>query len=102
VEFYICVTPNAKKKRINISENGVKVYLTAPAVDGKANKALIEFLAEYVGCARNTQGAWELVDLEDSGSLFDNRTILTIRKNQISITKGLKSRDKTITIVGLI
>lgn len=62
----IKVIPNAKK---NEFKNG-KVYLTAPAVEGKANKALIEFLAEH----------------------FD------VKKSQITIMKGLKSRTKIIRI----
>jgi len=48
----------------------LKVHLTAPAVDGKANKALIVILSEY----------------------------FKKRKNQIKITKGLKSPLKTINI----
>lgn len=42
------VTPNAKQNTIEwLDEDTVKVRLTAPAVEGKANKALIEFLAEH-------------------------------------------------------
>ncbi|MDP8266165.1 MAG: DUF167 domain-containing protein [Candidatus Aceula meridiana] len=52
---------------------GGKVYLTAPAVDGKANKALIQFLAKHYN----------------------------VRKADITIIKGLKSRHKTINIKGL-
>jgi len=44
--------------------------LTAPAVEGKANRALIEFLAEHFG----------------------------VKKAQISIIKGLQTRRKTINI----
>ena len=68
----IKVIPGAKKQRC-VSENGrVKVYLTAPAVDGKANKALILFLAEHFG----------------------------VRKSQVEIIKGLKSREKVVKING--
>ncbi|MCA9400331.1 MAG: DUF167 domain-containing protein [Candidatus Omnitrophica bacterium] len=41
------VIPNAKKERVQ--EEGVdtlKVWLTSPAVEGKANKALIQLLAK--------------------------------------------------------
>ena len=48
----------------------LKVYLTAPAVEGRANKALIEVLADYWG----------------------------VKKSQIEITKGLKIRHKTVMI----
>ena len=67
----IKVIPGAKKNRV-LEEGGriVKVYLTAPPVEGKANEALIEFLAGHFG----------------------------IRKSQIEIIKGLKSRNKVIII----
>ncbi|MBF0522606.1 MAG: DUF167 domain-containing protein [Candidatus Omnitrophica bacterium] len=69
----IKVVPQAKKELIK-EENGIlKVYLMAPAVDGKANDALIVYLAEY----------------------------FQVKKRDVQITKGLKSRHKTITILGL-
>ncbi|MFA5183383.1 MAG: DUF167 domain-containing protein [Syntrophales bacterium] len=47
------VVPNAKKERL-LAEGGiVKVYLNAPPVDGKANDALIEFLAEHYKVRRS-------------------------------------------------
>ncbi len=64
------VVPGAKKNIIKEEAGILKVYLTAPAVDGKANKALIESLSEY----------------------------FHVRKSQIEITKGLHSRYKTINI----
>jgi len=66
------VIASAKQNSVKKDEGFLKVYLTAPAVDGKANKALIEVLAEY----------------------------LHTRKKNLEITKGLKSRNKTITILG--
>ncbi|HNV24550.1 MAG TPA: DUF167 domain-containing protein, partial [Candidatus Omnitrophota bacterium] len=67
------VIPKAKKEFMK-EENGVfKIYLTAPAVEGKANDALIAFLSEH----------------------------FKVRKRAIEITKGLKSRYKTITILEL-
>ena len=64
------VIPGARKNSLS-EENGIfKVHLTAPAVDGKANAALIAFLAEH----------------------FD------VKKRGIEIIKGLKSRRKTINI----
>lgn len=62
----IKVVPNAKKNQF---KNG-KVYLTAPAVEGKANRALTIFLAEY----------------------YD------VEKSQIKIIRGLKSRNKVVRI----
>ena len=62
--------PGAKKNFIKKEVDFYKVHLTAPAVEGKANKALVEYLAEYFG----------------------------VKKNQIEIIKGLKSRNKTVNI----
>jgi uncharacterized protein len=42
------VTPRASKNEIVevLSDGTVKIHLTAPPVDGKANEALLKFLAE--------------------------------------------------------
>ena len=62
--------PGAKKNFFK-EENGIyKIYLTAPAVEGKANVALIEYLADH----------------------------FNVKKSQIEIIKGLKSRNKTVNI----
>lgn len=66
------VCPNAKKELLKQEGDIFKAYLTAPAVDGKANKALIDLLSRH----------------------------FAVRKSGIEITKGLKSRIKTITIWG--
>ena len=66
----IKVVPGAKKNLLKEEAGGVKVYLTAPPVDGKANEALVDFLAEHYG----------------------------IRSSRIEIIKGLKSRNKVINI----
>jgi len=68
------VIPSAKRNTINFETDPVKVHLTAPAVDGKANKALVAFLSDYY----------------------------KINKSNISIIKGLKSRHKTIIIEKII
>lgn len=46
--------------------------VTAPPVEGKANAALIELLAEFLG----------------------------VPKRQISIEKGLSGKDKTVMVAG--
>ncbi|OGX07259.1 MAG: hypothetical protein A2Z88_06200 [Omnitrophica WOR_2 bacterium GWA2_47_8] len=70
MDITVKVIPSAKKNSA-VEEAGVlKVHLTAPPVDGKANKALIGFLAEYYN----------------------------IRRSKIEIIKGLQSRIKTIRI----
>ncbi|KAF0133792.1 MAG: hypothetical protein FD145_1108 [Candidatus Saganbacteria bacterium] len=64
----IRVVPNAKHNKVLEEKDRLKVYLTAPAVDGKANKALIEILAEH----------------------------FNMRKSKIKIIKGEKNREKVI------
>jgi uncharacterized protein (TIGR00251 family) len=48
--LYVRVKPRASKNEIVeiLSDGTVKVHLTAPPVDGKANDALIKFLAEIL------------------------------------------------------
>ncbi len=66
----IRVIPNAKENKVIPADNGLKVRVTAPAFGGKANKAVIEVLAKHLG----------------------------VRKSDIRITRGEKSREKTIEI----
>ena len=78
MKIEIKVIPGAKKNAVKHeqdmwADDTWKVYVSAPAVDGKANKTLIDLLARHFG----------------------------VRKSQIEITKGLKSRYKTITIKGI-
>lgn len=70
MKIEIKVIPGARKNLFKEDGPIAKVYLTAPAVDGKANKALIDFLSDH----------------------FDTS------KSRIEIIKGLKSRIKTINI----
>ncbi|MBU1870843.1 DUF167 domain-containing protein, partial [Patescibacteria group bacterium] len=64
--IHIKVIPNAKKNEVLEKDEKFRVYINAPAVDGKANKAIIKVLAEF----------------------------LKIKKNDIKIIKGEKSREK--------
>jgi uncharacterized protein (TIGR00251 family) len=50
----IKVIPNAKQNKIVEDQGRIKVYLTAPAADGKANKALIEFLSEHYNVKKSS------------------------------------------------
>lgn len=70
----IKVIPRAKETKIvSCNDDLIKIRIHAPAEDNKANEALIDFL----------------------------KSILKIRKDQITILKGKTSRDKLITIEGL-
>lgn len=67
------VIPNAKQNKIVEESGRMKVYLTAPPVEGKANKALVEFLAEHY----------------------------KVKKRDVAIVKGETSREKIVNIAGL-
>ena len=72
MKINVKVVANAKKNSIKEENGCLKIYLTAPAVEGKANKALIDFLAVH----------------------------FVVKKGQIEIIKGLKSKNKTVNISG--
>ena len=58
------IQPGAKKTEIvGLHGEALKIRLAAPPVDGKANEALLEFLAEKVGARRT---ALELVSGQTS------------------------------------
>jgi uncharacterized protein (TIGR00251 family) len=68
------VVPNAKVDRVVGEHAGaMKIKLSAPAVEGKANAALIRFLAEQ----------------------------LKLPRHSIVLERGHRSRDKLIRIDGL-
>ena len=69
------VIPRAKKNEISgfMADGSLKIRLTAPPVDGKANQALIKLLANTLG----------------------------VSTSQISISSGEHSRNKSVFIDGL-
>lgn len=64
------ISPNASKNEIIKEEAGLKVKITAQPIDGKANKAMIEFLSKQ----------------------------FKIPKSYFEIVRGETSKDKTILI----
>ncbi len=62
------ISPNAKKNEIIKDESGIKIKITAQPVEGKANKALVEFLSKQ----------------------------FKIPKTSVQIIKGETSKDKTV------
>ena len=64
------VIPKAKKDCVSEEDGNLKLYVRAPAIDNKANKALIKMLARHSN----------------------------VRKGNIRIVKGEKSREKIIEI----
>ncbi|MBI4949303.1 MAG: YggU family protein [Deltaproteobacteria bacterium] len=66
--------PRSSKNAVEgVQENSLKIKLTAPPVEGEANRALIEFLSDLLG----------------------------IRKSAFSIDSGTKSREKRVRVEGL-
>ena len=74
VSFAVKVHPRAKKNAITGEiGNALKISLTAPPIDGRANEACITFLAD----------------------------VLNVPRSSITITSGQSSRNKTIHIAGV-
>lgn len=69
----IKVLPRSSRNEIvgKMADGSIKVKLTAPPVDGKANDALVELLSEEY----------------------------KIPKSRVRITKGLTSKNKTVEII---
>ena len=73
VKISLRVVPGASKNEISVLDGAWKIRLTAPAVEGKANRALVEFLAKKLG----------------------------INRGCIELAAGATSRNKSIIISGL-
>jgi uncharacterized protein (TIGR00251 family) len=74
IYLHVKVQPRASRNEIGEAlGNELKVKITAPPVDSAANEALIEFLAEKLGCARSL----------------------------VQLARGATSRHKVIAIHGL-
>lgn len=69
------VTPRASRNEIVdiLSDNTVKIRLTAPPVEGKANQALIDFLSD----------------------------LLQVPKSSVEIVAGATGRDKLVSILNM-
>jgi uncharacterized protein len=53
IRLKVRVTPNARKNTVvSWTEDEVRLKIKAPAVEGKANAALIEYLSELTGVPR--------------------------------------------------
>ena len=74
VTFAIKLVPRASRNQVSgIEGDAIKIRLHAPPVEGKANAALIEFLAEILG----------------------------VRRAQIEIVSGQTSRHKLVRVRGM-
>ena len=71
--FRVRVQPGASKNEIvGVQQDALKIRISAPPVEGKANKALVQFLAEQ----------------------------LAVKRSQVEILNGHATRCKTIHIIG--
>jgi uncharacterized protein (TIGR00251 family) len=74
VRFEVRVQPRASRTEIAGEYNGaIKVRLSAPPVDGAANDALVDLLAEK----------------------------LSVPRRDVSIVSGASSRSKTVAVAGV-
>jgi len=74
VVLTVRVVPRSSRNQIVGMENGaLKIKLTAPPVEGAANAALIEFVAEW----------------------------LSVRKSAVTIMSGDKARRKVVRVSGV-
>jgi uncharacterized protein (TIGR00251 family) len=66
--------PRARKSGVTGEQNGaLKLAVNAPASEGRANKAVVELLRELLG----------------------------VRRSQVELIQGSKSRDKKVFILGV-
>lgn len=74
VRLHLFIQPKSSKNEIVGPHNGeLKIKITAPPIDGRANEGLIEFLSDY----------------------------LDIPKRSILLVKGETGRHKTIDLMGI-
>lgn len=69
-DYVVKVIPNAKIIRVEQSSNKIKVWVNSPAINGKANKAVLKLLSDH----------------------------LKVKSREISILKGEKSPMKMIRV----
>lgn len=74
VIFPVRVVPRSSRNQIvRVEGDALKIRLTAPPVEGKANEALVKFLAEF----------------------------LNVSRSQIQIMSGDKSKSKMVRVRGV-
>ena len=74
VRLNVRVQPKASRNALTVEPDGrIRVALTAPPVEGEANKALVAFLAERLG----------------------------VPKRDIALIRGTASREKVVEIKGV-
>lgn len=71
--FQVRVTPRARQNKVQPQPDGsLKVHVTAPPEDGRANEAVVETIAEWLG----------------------------VKRRQVAIVSGVTSRNKLVQVTG--
>ena len=74
IRFSAIIQPRSSKNEVTgVYKDALKIRLTSPPVDGKANKACLQFFAKWLG----------------------------ISPSEIRIVQGLSSKSKTIEVADL-
>lgn len=74
ITFAVRVNPRAKRNAVTKTADGsIKVYVTAPPEDGRANEAVVETIAEWLG----------------------------VKRRQVEIASGATSRNKVVRAAGV-
>jgi uncharacterized protein (TIGR00251 family) len=72
--FNVRVQPRAKRNAVTkVADGSLKVYVTAPPEDGRANEAVVETIAEWLG----------------------------VKRRQVEIIRGATSRNKVVAVAGV-
>jgi uncharacterized protein (TIGR00251 family) len=73
--FLVRVQPRAKRNAVQLAAGGgLKVYVTAPPEDGRANEAVVETIAEWLG----------------------------VKRRQVEIISGSTNRNKVVAVTGIV
>ncbi len=73
ITFAVRVTPRARQNKVQPQADGsLKVYVTAPPEDGRANEAVVEVIAQWLG----------------------------VKRRQVEIVRGATSRNKVVRVTG--
>ena len=73
--FSVRVTPHAKQNKVQRQTDGsLKVYVTAPPEDGRANAAVVETIADWLG----------------------------VKRRDVEIIRGATSRNKIVRVTGVV
>jgi uncharacterized protein (TIGR00251 family) len=74
ITFAVRATPRAKKNKLGgVAGDALKVYVTPPPEDGRANDAVIEVIADALG----------------------------IKRRQVEIISGATNRNKVVRVTGV-